>query len=75
MYSDVVLGIEHQHFEEILEDHKERNGYARHRARRRRLGEMVARYKKRVEEESGKPFPQEPTSSSGARSARCSAHG
>ena len=27
MYSDVVLGIEHHHFEEILDDHKARNGY------------------------------------------------
>ena len=27
MYSDVVLGIEHHHFEEILDDHKDRNGY------------------------------------------------
>src|SRR6516165_4904223 len=27
MYSDVVLGIDHHHFEEILDDHKDRNGY------------------------------------------------
>src|SRR6185503_5001416 len=27
MYSDVVLGIEHHHFEEILEEYKERNGH------------------------------------------------
>ena len=27
MYSDVVLGIEHHHFEEILDEHKDRNGY------------------------------------------------
>src|SRR6202023_1980614 len=27
MYSDVVLGIGHHHFEEILDDHKDRNGY------------------------------------------------
>src|ERR1700721_2712996 len=27
MYSDVVLGIEHHHFEDILDDHKDRNGY------------------------------------------------
>ncbi len=38
MYSDVVLGIEHHHFEEILDDHKDRNGYTpRHRSRCRRL--------------------------------------
>ena len=28
MYSDVVLGIGHHHFEEILDDHKDRNGYS-----------------------------------------------
>src|SRR5215469_13948977 len=27
MYSDVVLGFEHHHFEELLDDHKDRNGY------------------------------------------------
>src|SRR6266508_5128939 len=27
MYSDVVLGIGHHHFEEILDDHEARNGY------------------------------------------------
>src|SRR4051812_43122484 len=27
MYSDVVLGIGHEHFEELLDDHKDRNGY------------------------------------------------
>src|SRR6201998_4298405 len=27
LYSDVVLGIDHQHFEEILDDHKDRSGY------------------------------------------------
>jgi len=28
MYSDVVLGIGHHHFEEILDDHKDRRGYS-----------------------------------------------
>ncbi len=27
MYSDVVLGIGHHHFEEILDDHKDKHGY------------------------------------------------
>ena len=40
MYSDVVLGIEHHLFEDILAEHKDANGYsARHRAHRRRLEE------------------------------------
>ena len=33
MYSDVVLGVGHEHFEELLDHHKERQGYsARHRS-------------------------------------------
>src|SRR5260370_125040 len=30
MYSDVVLGVEHHHFEEILDDHKDRQGHTLH---------------------------------------------
>jgi pyruvate, orthophosphate dikinase len=61
MYADVVLGIAHHHFEELLDEHKERNGYALDTD----LGaddwqELVGAFKARVEEESGKPFPQEP---------------
>jgi pyruvate,orthophosphate dikinase len=61
MYSDVVLGIAHHHFEEVLDDHKDRNGYALDTD----LGagdweQIIERYKERVEEESGKPFPQDP---------------
>src|SRR5271156_2626946 len=61
MYADVVLGLGHDHFEEILDEHKDRNGYALDTG----LGaddwqELVGRFKKRVEQESGSPFPQEP---------------
>src|SRR5271156_5348305 len=61
MYSDVVLSIAHHHFEEVLDDHKDRNGYALDTD----LGagdwsEIIERYKERVEEEGGKPFPQDP---------------
>jgi pyruvate, orthophosphate dikinase len=61
MYSDVVLGIGHHHFEEILDDHKDRHGYSLDTD----LGaddwaEIIVRYKERVEEESGEPFPQNP---------------
>jgi pyruvate,orthophosphate dikinase len=61
MYSDVVLGVEHHHFEEILDDIKDRQGYT--------LDTdldaddwvaLVARYKQRLEEEHGEPFPQDP---------------
>jgi pyruvate, orthophosphate dikinase len=61
MYSDVVLGIDHHHFEEILDDHKDRNGYTLDTdLNADDLEELVARYKRRVEEERGEPFPQAP---------------
>jgi pyruvate,orthophosphate dikinase len=61
MYSDVVLGIAHHHFEEILDDHKDRNGYALDTdLNAEDLEQLVSRYEKRVEEETGRPFPQDP---------------
>src|SRR5215472_11285665 len=61
MYSDVVLGIDHHHFEEILDDHKDRNGYTLDTdLNADDLEELVTRYKERVEEEHGEPFPQDP---------------
>jgi pyruvate, orthophosphate dikinase len=61
MYSDVVLGIGHHHFEDILDDHKDRHGYALDTdLSADDWEELIARYKKRVEEEQGEPFPQEP---------------
>ena len=61
MYSDVVLGIGHHHFEEILDEHKDRNGYTLDTdLDAGDLEQIVERYKERVEEESGKPFPQDP---------------
>src|SRR5262249_4047434 len=61
MYADVVLGVEHHNFEEILDDLKDRSAYE--------LDtdltaddwlEVIRRYKERVEEELGEPFPQDP---------------
>src|SRR5438132_5382306 len=61
MYCDVVLGIEHHHFEDILDDHKDRNGYASDTdLEADDWIELVARYKERLEEEHGAPFPQDP---------------
>ncbi|MFZ0239412.1 MAG: pyruvate, phosphate dikinase, partial [Xanthobacteraceae bacterium] len=61
MYCDVVLGIEHHHFEEILDDHKHRNGYTLDTdLSADDLEELVARYKDRVKEDRGEPFPQDP---------------
>ncbi len=61
MYSDVVLGVGHHHFEEILDDLKDRNGYALDTdVTADDWVELVGRYKERLEEEHGAPFPQDP---------------
>jgi pyruvate,orthophosphate dikinase len=61
MYSDVVLGFEHHHFEEILDTFKDSRGYS--------LDtdldgddwvEVVGKYKAAVAREIGKDFPQDP---------------
>ncbi len=61
MYADVVLGLGHHHFEEILDEHKDRNGYALDTDLDADDWErLIGRFKERVEEEGGKPFPQDP---------------
>jgi pyruvate,orthophosphate dikinase len=61
MYSDVVLGVGHEHFEELLDQHKEREGY--HLDTDLTADDwavLVEHYKTRVMEERGAPFPQDP---------------
>jgi pyruvate, orthophosphate dikinase len=61
MYSDVVLGVGHEHFEELLDRHKERQGYSLDTdLTADDWAELVELYKKRVKEELGAPFPQDP---------------
>ena len=61
MYADVVLGIPHHHFEEILDEHKDRNGYTLDTDLEAADWEQLAAlFKQRVEQETGKPFPQDP---------------
>jgi pyruvate,orthophosphate dikinase len=61
MYSDVVLGVDHHHFEEILDDHKDRHGYTLDtELTAEDWEELVGRYKERLEQEHGEPFPQDP---------------
>jgi pyruvate,orthophosphate dikinase len=61
MYSDVVLGVGHEHFEELLDQHKERKGYHLDTdLSGEDWAELVERYKTRVMEERGVPFPQDP---------------
>src|SRR5262249_30711841 len=56
MYSDVVLGLGPHHFEEILDDHKEKNGYTLDTdLAADDWVELVARSQERIEEEQGEP--------------------
>ncbi len=60
MYSDVVLGVGHYHFEELIELHKEGLGVTLDTE----LGaddwrELVAAFKEKVLSEFGSPFPQD----------------
>jgi pyruvate,orthophosphate dikinase len=61
MYSNVVLGIEHHNFEDILEDHKVQSSYTLDtELTAEDWIDVVARYQERVVEEHGAPFPQDP---------------
>src|ERR1700686_1389032 len=61
MYSDVVLGFEHSHFEDILDTFKDSQGYTLDTDL---TGDdwvdVVGRYKEAVARETGKDFPQDP---------------
>jgi len=61
MYSDVVLGFGHHHFEEILDEYKDKLGYTLDTdLSADDWVELVGRYQQRLQEEHGEPFPQEP---------------
>ncbi len=60
MYSDVVLGLDHDAFEEALEITKEDNGfYSDTEMEAEHWKALVAEYKALVEEQWEKPFPQD----------------
>jgi pyruvate, orthophosphate dikinase len=60
MYGDVVLGLDHGGFEEALEIAKEDKGfYLDTELSADDLRELVGEYKRLVEAEWGKPFPQD----------------
>ncbi|HEX3700625.1 MAG TPA: pyruvate, phosphate dikinase [Phenylobacterium sp.] len=60
MYSNVVLGLDHHMFEEILDEHKERLDVTVDTALGAEDWEaVVADYKRAVATEQGEPFPQE----------------
>src|SRR5262249_4268644 len=61
MYSDVVLGVEHHHFEDLLDRLKDEKGYSLDTdLTADDWSALIVQYKKRVDEETGKPFPQDP---------------
>src|SRR3954469_21078401 len=61
MYSDVVLGVGHDHFEEILEAHKDQKGLTLDtELSADDWADLIKRYKARVKEEIGEDFPQDP---------------
>ncbi|MCV3243706.1 pyruvate, phosphate dikinase [Mesorhizobium sp. ZC-5] len=61
MYSDVVMNLDHEVFEEILEEEKARLGHELDtELSAAEWQEVIALYKAKVEEELGKPFPQDP---------------
>ncbi|MGE0666456.1 MAG: pyruvate, phosphate dikinase [Sphingomonadales bacterium] len=61
MYSDVVLEVDHYHFEEILDIHKENHGVTLDTDLGvEELKTLVAAYKDKVAEELGRPFPSDP---------------
>jgi pyruvate,orthophosphate dikinase len=61
MYSNVVLGIDHHHFEDILEEYKDRRNLQLDTDLN--AGDwqaLIPQYKAMVEERLGRPFPQDP---------------
>ena len=60
MYSDVVLGVDHGVFEDLLDHHKSAKGFTQDTDLK---GEdwhtLIAAYKTAVQSETGKPFPQD----------------
>ncbi|TGT85118.1 MULTISPECIES: pyruvate, phosphate dikinase [unclassified Mesorhizobium] len=61
MYSDVVMGLDHEVFEEILEDQKASLGHELDTELTAIEWQgVIALYKAKVEEELGRPFPQDP---------------
>ncbi|WP_085121055.1 pyruvate, phosphate dikinase [Tistlia consotensis] len=61
MFGDVVLGVEHHHFEEILELAKEDLDKSLDtELTAEEWRQVIGQYKAKVEEETGAPFPQDP---------------
>ncbi len=62
MYGDVVLGVDHHHFEDLLEDHKADRGVDLDtELEAADLKDLVEDYLAKVEEINGVTFPQDPS--------------
>ncbi|HRN84577.1 MAG TPA: PEP/pyruvate-binding domain-containing protein, partial [Hyphomicrobium sp.] len=60
MYGDVVLGVDHSVFEDILDNFKNLNGYSLDtELTAAEWQTLIARYKDAIEDGAGKPFPQD----------------
>jgi len=61
MYSNVVLGFEHHHFEDVLDSYKDSKGYSLDTDLTADDWQtIVGRYKETIARETGKDFPQDP---------------
>jgi pyruvate,orthophosphate dikinase len=61
MFGNVVMGIKHELFEEILEEHKERAGAAVDtELDAAALRELIEEYRRLVRKETGEDFPDDP---------------
>jgi pyruvate, orthophosphate dikinase len=61
MYSAVVLGVDHHHFEDLLEDHKDNRGLEYDtELTADDWAAVVEIYKAKVQEDLGRPFPADP---------------
>jgi len=60
MYADVVMGLEHHDFEDILDDFKDSKGYLTDtEISAQEWQDIIIRYKKCVEDNHDDPFPQD----------------
>ncbi len=60
MYADVVMGVDHGVFEDILENFKNLAGFSSDtELTEEDWGDIIGEYKKAIERELGKPFPQD----------------
>ncbi len=60
MYGDVVMGVKHKHFEEILNQHKKKHGLTQDTDLSGEIWQDVVKdYEALVEKDLGRPFPQD----------------